>query len=106
MTDREELDWREINRIAQVLEINAPVGTTAAEERRQWIEWWKPSYEDALKMTDEDKTYLKNGRWWPPLCAHMFGAAPQIVLRTSRPGLYADPSPEALAKGDEGQADK
>lgn len=37
--------WQEINRIAQVLEINAPVGGTTAEERRQWVEWWKPSYE-------------------------------------------------------------
>ena len=65
-----------INHIAQVLEIAAPVEATA-EERRQWVAWWKPSYESALKMTDEHKATLKNGHWWPPLCASMIdGAAP------------------------------
>jgi hypothetical protein len=88
MKDSDELLWQEINHIAQVLEIAAPVEATA-EERRQWVAWWTPSYESELKMTDEHKAYLKNGRWWPPLCASMIdGAAPEIVLRTSRPGLY------------------
>jgi hypothetical protein len=87
MKDSDELLFQDINNIAQVLEIAAPVEATA-EERRQWVAWWKPSCEAAQKMTDEHKTYLKTGRWWPPLCASMIdGAAPEIVLRTSR-GLY------------------
>jgi hypothetical protein len=86
---REELQCREINRIAQVLEINAPAKATA-EERRQWIAWWKSSCTMAETVTDEYKAYLKNGGWWPPLSANMVAAAPLIVLRTSRPGLYAD----------------
>jgi hypothetical protein len=84
MKDSDELLWQEINHIAQVLEIAAPVEATA-EERRQWVAWWTPSYESELKMTDEHKAYLR----WPPLCASMIdGAAPEIVLRTSRPGLF------------------
>jgi hypothetical protein len=86
---REELDWQEIDRMAQVLEIAAPVKATA-EERCQWVAWWKSSYETARTLSDEQKAYLKSGRWWPPLSASMIGLAPEIVLRTSRPGLYAD----------------
>jgi len=48
----------------------------------------KPSYEAARTMPDEEKTYLKSGGWWPPLCASMIGIAPEIVRRTARPGLF------------------
>jgi hypothetical protein len=92
---RAEIDWRATEIIAQVLEINAPPVEVTAEERRQWVAWWKPSYETARTLPDEEKAYLKSGGWWPPLCASMIGVAPEIVLRTSRPGLYADESPTA-----------
>jgi len=35
---RAEIDWREIERIAETLEIAAPVEATA-DERRQWEAW-------------------------------------------------------------------
>ena len=88
---RAEIDCREIERIAETLEIAAPVEATA-DERRQWEAWWKPSYEAALTLPDAERAYLKSGGWWPPLCASMIGVAPEIVRRTARPGLFADPS--------------
>ncbi len=51
--------------------------------------WWKPSYDVARTLPDERKAYLKSGGRWPPLSAHMIDIAPDIVRRTSRPGLYA-----------------
>jgi hypothetical protein len=86
---RGELAWQEIEHIAEVLEIAAPKEATA-EERRQWLAWWRPSFEVARTLPDKEKAYLKSGGWWPPLCASMIGVAPEIVRRTSRPGLYAD----------------
>jgi len=56
----------------------------------QWLAWWKSSCAMAQTITDEHKAYLKNGGWWPPLSANMIEAAPEIVRRTARPGLYAD----------------
>ena len=70
-------------RIAEALEIAAPVEATAGE-RRQWVAWWKPSYQTARTMSDEHKAYLKRGGWWPPLVASMIGVAPEIVHRTRR----------------------
>ena len=69
---RAEIDCREIERIAETLEIAAPVEATA-DERRQWEAWWKPSYEAALTLPDAERAYLKSGGWWPPLCASMIG---------------------------------
>lgn len=86
---RAEIEWQEAQLIAQVLEIDVPVEATA-DERRQWVAWWKPSYETARTLPDEQKAYLRGGGWWPPLCDSMIGVAPEIVRRTSRPGLYAD----------------
>jgi hypothetical protein len=57
---RTELELREINRIAQVLEINAPVGVITAEERRQWIAYWKSSCAMAETVTDE---YSLSEKW-------------------------------------------
>lgn len=76
--------------MAQVLEIAAPVEATA-EEWRQWVAWWKSSYETARTLPDEQKAYLKSGGWWPPLSVGMIGIAPEIVRRTLRPALY-DPA--------------
>lgn len=75
--------------MAQVLEIASPA-EAIAEEWRQWVAWWKSSYEIARTLPDEQKAYLQTGGWWPPLCASMIGVAPEIVRRTSRPGLYAE----------------
>ncbi len=84
-----EIDPEQAEHIAEVLEIDAPVQATA-EERRQWVAWWKPSYEAALTLPDAQRAYLKSGGWWPPLSASMIGVAPEIVRRTARPGLFAD----------------
>ncbi len=84
---RAEIDWREIERIAETLEIAAPVEATA-DERRQWEAWWKPSYEAARGLSEEQKRYLKAGGWWPPITAAHIRPAPEIVIRTRRPGLF------------------
>ena len=76
----------EARRIAEVLEIAAPKQATAAEFR-QWVSWWRPSYEAARRMSQEYKDYLKSGGWWPPLDASQLGVAPAIVRRTLRPDI-------------------
>ena len=72
--------------IATVLEIAAPDDATA-DELRQWISWWKPSYETARRLSQEQKDYLKSGGWWPPLVASQIDIAPAIVRRTLRPDI-------------------
>ncbi|MGO9235678.1 MAG: hypothetical protein ACLP4V_17035 [Methylocella sp.] len=89
MPPASEIGREEVERMAEVLGINAPVQETA-EERRQWVAWWKLSYEAALTLHDDERAYLKSGGWWPPLRASMIGVAPEIVRRTARPGLFAD----------------
>jgi hypothetical protein len=87
---RAELARQEAELVAGVLEIVAPPASASLDECRQWIAWWKPSYEAARLLPDGQKAYLKGGGWWPPLGASMIGIAPEIVRRTSRPGLHAD----------------
>lgn len=78
----------EARRIADVLEISAPK-QASEEELRQWVSWWRGSYEMALGMSGEMKEYLKSGRWWPPVTAEQIeNCAPDIVRRTQRPGLF------------------
>ena len=78
----------EARRIAEALEIAAPEQATA-DELRQWVSWWKESYEAARRLSDEQRAYMKEGGWWPPLSASMIGIAPEIVRRTERPGLFS-----------------
>ena len=87
---RLELQWQAAERMALELEIAAPACGTSAEDLAQWVAWWKPSYETARALPDEQRAYLKSGGWWPPLSASMIDVAPEIVRRTSRPGVYAD----------------
>jgi hypothetical protein len=75
--------------IAAVLEIAAPDDATA-DELSQWISWWKPSYETARRLSQEQKDYLKSGGWWPPLVASQIDtSAPAIVRRTLRPEIFS-----------------
>jgi hypothetical protein len=77
----------EARRIAEVLEIAAPE-EASADELRQWVAWWRESYEAASGLGDEQKLYLKSGGWWPPVtAAQVANSAPEIVRRTKRPGL-------------------
>jgi hypothetical protein len=77
----------EAGRIAEVLEIAAPE-PTSADELRQWVSWWRASYEAALCMPEDQKDYLKLGGWWPPVvAAQIENIAPAIVTRTRRPGI-------------------
>lgn len=89
---RDEIEWQKVESLANALEIAAPLKATA-EERRQWMAWWTPSYQATRTMPDNQKAYLKSGGWWPPLSASMIGVAPEIVRRTLRPGLFEDQSP-------------
>lgn len=74
--------------ISCVLEIAAPT-VANADEMREWVEWWRPSYRAARRLSDEQKAYLKQGGWWPPLAAHQIGRlAPPIVIAAARPGLH------------------
>lgn len=78
----------ETRRMAELLEIAAPE-QVSADELQQWVEWWKPSYRAARRLSDEQKAYLKQGGWWPPIAAHQIeNIAPDIVRRTQRPGLW------------------
>jgi hypothetical protein len=77
--------------IARVLEIAEP-STTIADEVLQWVEWWRPSYRAARRLSDEQRAYLKQGGWWPPLIAHQIDRpAPAIVIAAARPGLHDAP---------------
>jgi hypothetical protein len=77
--------------IARVLDIAAPSSATA-DEMREWVEWWKPSYRAAQAMSDEQRAYLKQGGWWPPVSAHQIDCQPPaIVAVTARPGLHNHP---------------
>jgi hypothetical protein len=73
-------------RIAKVLEIAAP-DDAGADELQQWVSWWKPSFEAARRLSQEQKDYLKSGGWWPPLVAAQLAIAPPIVRRTLRPDI-------------------
>lgn len=78
----------EARRIAEALEIAAPE-QASADELRQWVSWWKESYEAACVLSDEQRNYLKSGGWWPPVtAAQIENDAPDIVRRTQRPGLW------------------
>jgi hypothetical protein len=80
----------EARRIAEVLEIAAPE-QASADELRQWVSWWKESYEAACGLSDEQRNHLKSGGWWPPVsAAQIASSAPDIVRRTQRPGLWGD----------------
>ena len=75
-------------RIAEVLEIAAPE-QASTDELRQWVSWWKESYEAVCVLSDEQRNYLKSGGWWPPVtAAQIENDAPDIVRRTQRPGLW------------------
>jgi hypothetical protein len=55
---------------------------------RQWVEWWRPSYRVARRLSDEQKAYLKQGGWWPPVAVHQIARpAPAIVIAAARPAL-------------------
>jgi hypothetical protein len=76
--------------IARVLEIAEPPSATA-EALREWVEWWTPSYRSARLLSDEQRAYLKQGGWWPPVSAHQIARpAPAIVIAAARPALYGD----------------
>ncbi len=78
--------------IACVLEIAEPPAANA-DEMRERVEWWKPSYRAARRLSDEQKAYLKQGGWWPPVAAHQIDrTAPAIVLAAARPALHDRPS--------------
>ena len=74
--------------IAALLEIRAPDETASADDWRVWVAWWEPSYEAARGLSEEQKRYLKAGGWWPPVTAAHIRPAPEIVIRTRRPGLF------------------
>jgi hypothetical protein len=75
--------------IAVLLEIPAPDDSASEDDRRTWVDWWEASYEAARGLTDEQKSTLKAGGWWPPVTAAQIGETPpDIVLRTRRPGLF------------------
>ena len=77
----------EARRIAELLEIAAPE-SASAEELRQWVSWWKVSYEAARHTSDDHKNYLKAGGWWPPVVAGQIeSVAPAIVRRIQRPEI-------------------
>ena len=76
--------------IAACLEIPAPDETASVDDWRTWVAWWEPSYEAARGLSEEQKRYLKAGGWWPPATATHIRPAPEIVIRTQRPGLLAD----------------
>ena len=74
--------------MARVLEIASPPMATA-DEMREWVAWWRPSYRAALRLSDAQRAHLKLGGWWPPLVAHQIDhPAPAIVIATVRPGLH------------------
>jgi hypothetical protein len=74
--------------IASVLEI-APPSTTTAGDMEEWVKWWRSSYRAARKLSDEQRAYLKQGGWWPPVVAHQIAnPAPAIVVAAARPGLH------------------
>jgi hypothetical protein len=78
----------EARRIAEVLEIAAPE-QASTDELQQWVSWWKESYKAACVLSDEQRHYLKQGGWWPPVTAHQIdNIAPDIVRRTQRPSLW------------------
>ncbi len=81
--------------IARVLEIAEPPIATAAE-MTEWVEWWKPSYRAARRLSEEQRAYLKQGGWWPPVTAHQIARpAPAIVAAAARPGLHNQARDEA-----------
>ncbi len=78
----------EARRIAEVLEIAAPEHASA-EELRQLVSWWQPSYRAVRRLFAERRVYLKQGGWWPPVnAAHIENNAPDIVKRTGGPSLW------------------
>jgi hypothetical protein len=76
--------------IAALLDIHAPDETANADDWRAWVEWWEASYKAARGLSEEQKRYLKAGGWWPPKTAAQMMPAPEIVIRTQRPGLFED----------------
>lgn len=74
--------------IARALDIAQP-STATADEMRGWVMWWRSSYRAARRLSDEQRAYLKQGGWWPPLSAHQIDRpAPTIVVVTARLGLH------------------
>lgn len=74
--------------IAALLDIRAPDEAASADDWRVWVAWWEASYEAARGLSEEQKRYLKAGGWWPPITADQIRPAPEIVVRTRRPGLF------------------
>ncbi len=73
--------------MAGVLAIARPLRATA-DEMREWVAWWRPSYRAARRLSDEQRAYLKQGGWWPPVAAHQISRpAPAIVIAAARPGI-------------------
>jgi len=90
-------DWREILVMAAMLDL-VPPDAASTEECRQWLSWWRPSYYTATNLSDEQKKYLKNGGWWPPVTAFQIeNIPPDIVKRTSRPELFSEDEKEKPA---------
>jgi len=79
----------EAKAIAAALGMHAPDHTTSPEDWRAWVAWWEASYETARQLSEEQKRYLKAGGWWPPVTASQIqNPAPEIVIKTRRPGLF------------------
>ena len=77
-----------VQAIAALLEIRAPDETASADDWRVWVAWWEPSYEAARDLSEEQKRFLKARGWRPPVTAAHIQLAPEIVIRTRRPGLF------------------
>lgn len=76
--------------ISRVLQIAEPT-IANADEMREWVEWWRPSYRTARQLSDEHRACLRQGGWWPPLVAHQIDRPAPAIAAAARPGLRDTP---------------
>lgn len=67
--------------MADVLTIPQVARSASCHDLMQWVDWWQPSYLDAIQLTPAQIAYAKAGCRWPPVSEVQIGEMPPAIAR-------------------------